>query len=223
MMNYILPTTTAILCGISFLLMLRDQEKCPVREGEPPENAAGMKPMVIYSVIMILVTIGAAVMCGVYYPENNPFTSMKRMMLLSVLWPVAYIDFRTYRIPNAFVLYGLACRAALLPLELMFNGVLFKVDIVSELVAAAALFLASMLCAVCFKGSIGYGDIKLFLVMGLLLGLEDSWGAVFASLLVSFCVAVFLLVTKKKGRKDAIPFGPAIVLGTYISVCLTGM
>ena len=59
--------------------------------------------------------------------------------------------------------------------------------------------------------------------MGLMLGLDGIWGAVFASLVLSFLLAVFLLVTKKKSRKDVIPFAPAIVLGTFVSVFLTGM
>lgn len=95
--------------------------------------------------------------------------------------------------------------------------------LLSEGIAAAALLLASMLCRLCAKNSIGYGDMKLFIVMGLMLGLNGIWGAVFASLVLSFLLAVFLLVTKKKSRKDVIPFAPAIVLGTFVSVFLTGM
>ena len=96
-------------------------------------------------------------------------------------------------------------------------------NLIAEVVAAVAIALAAFLCSICMKNSIGYGDIKLFIVMGLLLGMNGIWSAVFVSLIVAFFAAIALLITKKKGRKDVVPFAPAIVIGTYVSVILTGM
>ena len=93
----------------------------------------------------------------------------------------------------------------------------------SEVIAAAGLAAAALLCGLLLKGSIGFGDIKLFIVMGLLLGLEGIWSAIFISLIVSFIISVYLLATKKKSRKDAIPFAPALMIGTYISIIITGI
>ena len=95
--------------------------------------------------------------------------------------------------------------------------------LLTEVIASAVLFLVAVLCALIVKNSIGGGDMKLFVVMGLLLGLQGTWGAIFLSLIVSFIVAVALLITRKKSRKDAIPFGPALAAGTYLSIFLTGM
>lgn len=224
MLNYILPVIVAILCAVSFTLFRRDRKEHPLREDETAQDAvaADGKGLWIYSGIMITVTLGASVLFCTLYADNNIFVSIKRLALLSVIWPVAYIDFKTYRIPNTFILFGLGCRAALLPFELLFYDQFFTA-LLSEVIAAGALLLACILCALCLKGSIGFGDMKLLIVMGLLLGLDGIWSAVFTSLLISFVIAAFLLVTKKLTRKDAIPFGPAIVIGTYISVCLTGM
>jgi leader peptidase (prepilin peptidase)/N-methyltransferase len=58
--------------------------------------------------------------------------------------------------------------------------------------------------------------------MGLMLGLDGIWSAVFASLVVSFLASIVLMITKKKKRGDMIPFAPAIMVGTYLSVFLTG-
>ena len=140
---------------------------------------------------MITVTLGASVLFCTLYADNNIFVSIKRLALLSVIWPVAYIDFKTYRIPNTFILFGLGCRAALLPFELLFYDQFFTA-LLSEVIAAGALLLACILCALCLKGSIGFGDMKLFIVMGLLLGLDGIWSAVFTSLLISFVIAAFL-------------------------------
>lgn len=231
MLNYILPVMVAILCAVSFILLRRDRKEHPFRRTEEAQNGNAVatdaditdgKSLWIYSGIMIAVTLGASILFCTLYADNNIFVSIKRLALLCVIWPVAYIDFKTYRIPNTFILFGLGCRAVLLPFELLFQDQFFTVWL-SELVAAGGLLLACFLCALCLKGSIGFGDMKLFIVMGLLLGLDAIWSAVFTSLVISFVISAFLLITKKLTRKDAIPFGPAIVIGTYISVCLTGM
>lgn len=229
MLNYILPVMVAILCAVSFTLLRRDRKEHPLRESESAQEAdaaavaaADGKGLWIYSGIMIAVTLGASILFCTVYADNDIFVSIKRLALLCVIWPVAYIDFKTYRIPNTFILFGLGCRAVLLPFELLFHDQFFTV-LLSEVVAAGALLLACILCALCLKGSIGFGDMKLFIVMGLLLGLDAIWSAVFTSLVISFVISAFLLITRKLTRKDAIPFGPAIVIGTYISVCLTGM
>ena len=145
------------------------------------------------------------------------------MLLLSVMWPIAYTDFKTMRIPNLFVGYGLVCRAVLLAFEVFWGHPYVWPYFLSELIAAGALLLAAVLCSLIVKGGIGFGDMKLFVVMGLMLGLEGIWNTILLSLLISFVIAVILLISKKKTRKDEIPFGPALVLGSYLSICLFGM
>ncbi len=181
------------------------------------------KWMIAYSILMCAATIGISVVFALVYSSNSFCFSLKRLALLSVLWPIAWIDFKTYRVPNAFVLLGLIYRAAILILELFleYEGVWNR--LLFEGIAAVALLFAAFLCTLLIKNSVGAGDMKLFVVMGLLLGMNGIWGAIFASLIVSFIVAVVLLISKKKTRKDAIPFGPALVIGTFLSVFLTGM
>lgn len=223
MKNMLFPLTALITCAISFFLFLRDSEKNPV-DGEDAQTSAKVgRAALIYSAVMVSLTVILSVFLPQWLPESSMFTLLKRILLISVIWPVAFIDFRTYRIPNAFVIMGIAGRAMVLAAELLFDDGMLKYTLISEVIAAVALFTAAMLCGICLKGSIGLGDIKLFVVLGLFLGMEGCWSAIFNALLISLAVAIFLLATKKKSRKDAVPFGPAIVLGTYLSVCLTGM
>ena len=226
-MAWILPLSTAVLSMVSFLLMLRDISEHKELFHPETELTDRVKPLsawaIVYCALMFAVTVAASVLFCTVYRDNGILMSLKRLALLSLLWPIAYIDFKTYRIPNAFILYGLLCRAVILALEMFFDSSFVWVTLISELIAAGGLLLASLLCGLCIKNSIGFGDMKLFLVMGLMLGLEGIWGAVFLSLIVSFFISIYLMITKKKTRKDAIPFGPAIVIGTYLSVCLSGV
>lgn len=226
-MSFILPISTAVLCLASFLLMIRDmgdhkelfEEKCEKKENSKLLSGS----TIVYCSLMFIITVAASFLFCTIYKDNGILMSVKRLALLSMLWPIAYIDYKTYRIPNAFILFGVICRVIILMLELIFESQFVWMTLLSEVIAAVALLLAAGLCALCIKNSIGFGDMKLFIVMGLMLSLNGIWSAIFLSLIVSFFISAFLLITKKKTRKDAIPFGPAIVIGTYLSVCLSGM
>ena len=168
MVSFVIPITVLVLCGISTILFVQDTNEHPCRSGIEPPASLSTKPVIAYSCIMVVATFVVSVVFVILFKELDVFATLKRMILLCVIWPLAYIDYKTYRIPNTFILYGLICRAVLIPIELMFNPY-FRVDIISELIAAAALFAAALLCAVCMRGSIGAGDMKLFLVMGIYL------------------------------------------------------
>ncbi len=69
-------------------------------------------------------------------------------------------------------------------------------------------------------GGFGFGDVKLALVLGMFLAFR-SWGSLFAGILLAFfiggLVAIALLATRRAGRKDAIPFGPALIAGAFVA------
>ncbi len=210
---------TALICAVSFWLMIRDLDtKWP-----PEELPKAKKGAYIFGAIAVLITICISVLLVTLYSDNDIWTNLRLAALLSTIWPIAYIDLKTMRIPNSFIILGLICRALILPFEFLMGEERIWTVLLSEGVAAAALLVASLLCTLLIKNSIGFGDMKLFVVMGLFLGMDGIWSAVFLSLIASFVIAVTLLIAKKKTKKDAIPFGPAIVLGTFLSVCLTGM
>lgn len=199
-----------VMYGAAFYLLIRDMIKIP-------------KELKIYMVVVLLMIIGNTLMLQLFYRDNSMIANIKRVILLSLMGPIAYMDFKETRIPNQFIILGLVCRVVLIPVELLFSAKLFFPAILSEVIAAAALFLAAALCRLCIKNAIGAGDMKLFLIMGLFLGLDGIWSAILLSLLISFFIAVFLLLSKKKTKKDSIAFGPALAIGTYLSIFFTGL
>ena len=220
----LLPVITAIVCLLSFFLMLKDmEEQHKEMETETQRDNRIPTTVWIYSGICVVLTVLIAVFFPSVYPNNSPWINVKRMVLLAILWPIAYIDFKTYRIPNKFVIFGIICRVVIFALEFLLQNPTIWTSLISEAIAAGALLLASVLCALIVKNGIGFGDMKLFIVIGLFLGTESVWGVVFVAFIAMFLIASVLLITKKKTRKDAIPFGPALVLGAYLSICLSGM
>jgi len=66
---------------------------------------------------------------------------------------------------------------------------------------------------------VGSGDILLGLGIGALLG---GWREVsiflFFSYIIGACFALWVLSSKRKGINDAVPFGPFLVMGTFLTV-----
>lgn len=67
------------------------------------------------------------------------------------------------------------------------------------------------------KGGMGGGDIKLFFVIGLVLGFKLTILALFVSSIVGLVAGVSQLLWQKKGRKHPVPFGPWIALGSIVT------
>ncbi|QHE53142.1 A24 family peptidase [Pontibacillus sp. HMF3514] len=63
------------------------------------------------------------------------------------------------------------------------------------------------------RGGMGAGDMKLMGVIGIVLGLQDTYLAFFFATLYGTVISGGLLLLKKIDRKQPIPFGPYIILG----------
>ena len=84
-------------------------------------------------------------------------------------------------------------------------------------------FLVLLVIALIARGGFGFGDVKLAAFLGLY-SAYLGWGQLAVALILPFIVggvvSIFLLVTRIRGRKDAIPFGPYMVAGAYLAVAL---
>jgi len=89
--------------------------------------------------------------------------------------------------------------------------------------AALVLFVVYLVLALVSPGGggLGFGDVKLAGVLGLLLGWL-SWGTVIVSVLGAFVisglVALILLVTRRVSRSTSIAFGPYMILGAWVAL-----
>lgn len=61
----------------------------------------------------------------------------------------------------------------------------------------------------------GGGDVKLAFLMGLLLGWPIILLALFLSFILGSVIGVSLILLGKKKARDAIPFGPFLIIGTF--------
>jgi len=63
----------------------------------------------------------------------------------------------------------------------------------------------------------GFGDIKLAFLMGLLLSWPNILCALFSAFFIGAIVGILLITFGKKTLKSEIPFGPFLVTGTFLA------
>ncbi|MCM3663832.1 prepilin peptidase [Mesobacillus subterraneus] len=86
-----------------------------------------------------------------------------------------------------------------------------------SLAGAAVGFILLLLIAIVSKGGMGGGDIKLFAVIGFVLGVKLLLLSFFLSTMFGAVFGVLGLLFGFIKRKQAIPFGPFIATGTLIA------
>jgi prepilin signal peptidase PulO-like enzyme (type II secretory pathway) len=129
---------------------------------------------------------------------------------IAVMIVIAFIDWDLMIIPNKIVLpaavIGLGASIALDPDR-------WWVYVVAAVGAALFLFILALI----WPGGMGMGDVKLALFMGAVLG-SMVIAAMFLAFLFGAIVGLILIASKLKTRKDAIPFGPYLALGSVLAL-----
>lgn len=97
-------------------------------------------------------------------------------------------------------------------------GNLFPHSLLSAAAGAGSGFLLLFLIALVARGGMGWGDVKFAAFMGAATGFPLVFVALFCGIIIGGIVAIALLASGKKGRKQAIPFGPFLALGTMAAM-----
>ena len=169
------------------------------------------------------VLIASLIACLNITYSISTLTRMNLVTLVLLILPISAVDMKMQKIPNIFLLAGVVFRIVYLAIMYIQNVENAWSVTKDSLLGALIIGLFFLFLLLVFKNSIGMGDVKLFALMGLYQGLWGVINSVFFSLVVSFFISIILLITKKKGRKDTISFGPSIYLGTVIAMCMAGM
>jgi len=89
-------------------------------------------------------------------------------------------------------------------------------DFIWAAVLASGFFLAIVLIS--HGRAMGMGDVKLAFLMGLLLGWPNILVALFSAFFIGAIIGIGLIVAGKKTLKSEVPFGPFLVVGTFIAM-----
>lgn len=132
------------------------------------------------------------------------------LTLISLLVIITVSDLAYMIIPDKVLIFF----AGLFLIERIFIPLIPWWD---SLAGGAAGFFLLLLIAVVSKGGMGGGDIKLFAVIGFVLGVKLLLLSFFLSTLFGAFFGVIGLLLGTIKRKQTIPFGPFIALGTLVA------
>lgn len=131
--------------------------------------------------------------------------------LVTALIIVSFIDLEHQIVPDVITLPGLA-------LGLLLSALFLPITFMDSLMGAllgGGLFYA---IAAIYEGGMGGGDIKLIAMIGAFIGWQQVLLTIFLAAFVGSVIGLALLVTKRKKRRDPIPFGPFLALGAIVAL-----
>lgn len=157
---------------------------------------------------------------AVLAPGRPPFVPATYVVASWVMVALAFIDLDVHRLPDKIQLPAYPILAGLLAVCSHLTGdwgALLRAGI-----CGAALWLFYfLLIFVLPAGSIGFGDVKLAGLLGMLLGWL-TWAHVIISTMATFLIggviAAVLLATRRKGRKDEFAYGPSMLIGAIVAI-----
>lgn len=144
---------------------------------------------------------------------------LRSLILLYSLSYVAWTDWRAKRIPNEILIFMLATGSVLLFVESLLCGRNWMVVAVAMSGFAAGGGVFFLFYLITGRG-IGAGDVKLSAVVGFYLGSHRIMLVSVFAFFLAGCVCIFLLLRKRTGFRQEIPFAPFMLSGTVMVMIL---
>ena len=149
------------------------------------------------------------------------------LVYASLLIVLFITDYEHFLLPNIVTYPGIALTAAVallatllhyqLAWSIFFAGqdfmAIFNNFFLSAMAGGIAGALLLLLVVILSRGGMGMGDVKLAGLLGLMVGFPLIFVALFVGIWAGGVVAIVLLISGKKKRKEGIPFGPFLCIG----------
>jgi len=205
----LLPLLWVVVGGAAGWLMRWGSMRLAKLEGLEP----GRKAWQVYGPPIV-----CAILFGLFATESISFQLLAlRSVFVIVLVQVVFFDFE-HRLILDRVIFPSMAAALLLSLtgDPWFSGHDWWHGIASGLGAGLLFLLISLIGAAIFKAeALGFGDVKLALFMGLLLGPLPTITALFYGVLLAGLVSIGYIIWRRS-MKGTIAYGPYLASGALI-------
>jgi leader peptidase (prepilin peptidase)/N-methyltransferase len=151
-----------------------------------------------------------------YYQYHLSVQTVVFALLTTVLLIVSCIDLAHTIIPDAITLpgivVGLGTSLWLTPVGLRnaFLGVVFG--------GGLFLLMAILSVVILKREGMGGGDIKLIAMLGAFLGWQAVLVNIFLAAVLGASVGLTLILVRRKGRREPLPFGPFLAIGAVLAM-----
>ncbi len=153
-----------------------------------------------------------------YYGLTKEFAIIAFYLSLFII--VIFIDLKHKLILNK-VVYPVAVVALIISIFLPWpeiKNIPWWPDQANGVIGGVIGFVLFTVFALVFRGGMGWGDVKLAGLIGLITGFPGVFVALLGGIVLGGLAAAFLLLVKIKKRKDPIPFGPFLSIATIITL-----
>lgn len=179
--------------------------------------AGDRHPQRIANLWILLSTVVASVLLTVAAPSLWLVPAYVVFGWLMVLLTATDLD--TKLIPNRILFPGTAVAIGLLVVGAIPAGLAEGLG--RAAIGGAGFFALMIVLAMAARGGLGFGDVKLAFVIGAFAAFE-SWGHLMLAVLGGFILGGLtsgvLLITRRVGRRDAIPFGPFMTIAAVATL-----
>jgi leader peptidase (prepilin peptidase) / N-methyltransferase len=213
------PAPPALLaCAAAALAVGPWLAQVAVRLAAHDAQARPSRGRVAVTTVLLAGLLCGALALGGYRPATAALAWLAAAALV-----LGAVDLASHRLPDVvtFPTYGV-CAVALVA-DAAVRGTWPAV--LRAVLAAAVAFGGAALAALVSPEGLGFGDVKLLGLLGLVLGWV-GWGVllagVFTGLLTGAAVSLVLLATRRAGWRTALPFGPPLLAGAAIALALAG-
>ncbi|MER6978595.1 prepilin peptidase [Streptomyces carpinensis] len=163
-----------------------------------------------------------AVVCAVLAAATGPRPEVVVWLLAAPIGVLlALVDHRVHRLPDVLTLPLAAAAAVLLGVAALLPAAAgsWPTALLGGLALGAAYFVLFLVN----PSGMGFGDVKLALALGAVLGWY-GWPVLvvggFAGLLYGACYGLGLVVLRRAGRRSAMPLGPFMIGGAFTGLLL---
>lgn len=138
---------------------------------------------------------------------------IKYIILWCFLIVISIIDIKFQDVYAVTTIPGIVIGVIIAIIQNMIYSTPFWNYILGGVIAAGVIALI-----VYTTGGMGKGDIEIAALCGVFIGWKYSMIMIFLSFIIGATIGVILIISKKRGRKDYIAFGPFIALSTLFTV-----
>jgi len=137
-------------------------------------------------------------------------------LLTTALLVVSCIDLVYTIIPNAITLPGIVIGIGT---SLWLTPVGGGSAVLGVLIGGGLFLLMAVLSVLILqREGMGGGDIKLIAMLGAFLGWHAVLVTIFLGAVLGACVGIVLMLLRRQGRKEPVPFGPFLAIGAVLTM-----
>ncbi|MBR0426733.1 MAG: prepilin peptidase [Clostridia bacterium] len=218
---YIIVSILGLFVGelVNWMNKRLPDEKPIFTRGAIKEYKKQFKPNYILMILIAVLYVLILYKFGIKQTFIENLELIKYLILTPMLISAFVIDYKLQIIPNRLNL-------TIFEVGLFFtfiyglSNVAISINMVLGMIAGGGIFLGLTLIGglIYGKEAMGLGDVKLMGALGLYFGLTNIIIITLMSFLIGAILSIILLATKIRKMDEYIPFGPFIVIATFIAI-----